>query len=692
MMKVSLIKLFFILIAVLFSSTLHAEDGYDLWLRKGPAKPVKVTVSGKKSATLDVAKEELTKFWQGAPNATVQLVVKADKAIKGDGFKINGTVVTANTDAGVLYGTYDLLRRMASGQSTDNVLSNPSYQRRILNHWDNPTGTIEHGFAGRSIFWRNERDSVTVNAGDISRWKDYARINASVGINGAVVNNVNAQPMMLSAPYLKKYAAIANAMRPYGVKIYMAPNFASPMRQGGLKTADPLDPEVIKYWQAKAKEIYALIPDFGGFLIKANSEGQPGPQDYKRSHVDGANMLADAVKPYGGIVMWRAFVYAPNDPDRAKQAVQEFLPFDGQFRDNVIIQVKNGPVDFQPREPFSPLFGAMKKTSVMPEFQIMQEYLGEAKQLVFLSTMWEECLKTDTYQMGAGSTVGKVTDGSIYPQKYTAIAGVSNIGLDSNWTAHPFGAANWYAFGRLGWDNTLTSAQIADEWLKLTFAPVTTEGKAEMAAKNWDAGFLAPVKKMMLDSREAAVNYMMPLGLHHQFHGSHYGPAPWSAPPRTRADWTPKYYNKADKDGIGFNRSKTGTDAVSQYHEPLNTTYGTLETCPEIYLLWFHHVPWTHKMKSGRTLWDELCVKYDTGVKQVRQFQVVWDMAQPFVDAQRFENVQSRLRTHVRDAQVWKDASILYFQTLSGMPIPADVERPVRDLSYLMSTAPAAIK
>ncbi|GAB2977868.1 alpha-glucuronidase family glycosyl hydrolase [Mucilaginibacter puniceus] len=680
-------------VAVLCSFIVKGEDGYDLWLRKGPAKPVKVVVTGKKSATLDAAKDELIQFWQGTPNTTVQLVIKNDKTIKPDGFKINGTVVTASTDAGVLYGVYDLLRRTATGQSTNNVLSNPSYQRRLLNHWDNPTGSIEHGFAGKSIFWRNEKDSVTVNDGDISRWKDYARINASVGINGAVINNVNASPMMLSAPYLKKAAAIANAMRPYGMKIYIAPNFASPIRQGGLKTADPLDPEVIKYWQAKAKEIYALIPDFGGFLVKANSEGQPGPQDYKRTHVDGANLLADAVKPFGGIVMWRAFVYAANDPDRAKQAVQEFMPFDGQFRDNVIIQVKNGPVDFQPREPFSPLFGAMKKTSVMPEFQIMQEYLGQAKQLVFLSTMWEECLKSDTYQAGTGSTVGKVTDGSIYPQKYTAIAGVSNIGLDSNWTAHPFAAANWYAFGRLAWDNTLTSEQIADEWLKLTFAPVTDEGKTAMAAKNWDSAFLAPVKKMMLDSREAAVNYMMPLGLHHQFSSyDHYGPGPWYAPARTRADWTPPYYHKADKQGIGFNRTKTGTDAVSQYHEPLASTFGSLENCPEIYLLWFHHVPWTYKMKSGRTLWDELCIKYDTGVKQVRQFQVVWDMAEPFVDKERFTNVQSRLRIHVRDAQVWKDASILYFQTFSGMPIPYEVERPVRDLSYMMSTPPANIK
>lgn len=691
-MKTSLIKLFFVVTAVLFSATLRAEDGYDLWLRKAPAKPVTVSPN-KKGMVIDIAERELIDNWQGKPNTKIQLVSTKDKAIKGDGFKINGNVISANTDLGLLYGAYDLLRRMAGGQSTDNILSNPSYQRRILNHWDNPTGNIEHGFAGKSIFWRNEKDSVTVNAGDISRWKDYARLNASIGINGAVVNNVNAQPMMLSAPYLKKYAAIANAMRPYGVKIYMAPNFASPIRQGGLKTADPLDPEVIKYWQAKAKEIYALIPDFGGFLIKANSEGQPGPQDYKRTHVDGANMLADALKPYGGIVMWRAFVYAPNDPDRAKQAVQEFMPFDGQFRDNVIIQVKNGPVDFQPREPFSPLFGAMKKTSVMPEFQIMQEYLGQAKHLVFLSTMWEECLKSDTYQAGAGSTVGKVTDGSIYPQKYTAIAGVSNIGLDSNWTAHPFAAANWYAFGRLGWDNTLASAQIADEWLKLTFAPVTDEGKAAMAAKNWDAGFLAPVKKMMLESREAAVNYMMPLGLHHQFSSyDHYGPGSWYAPPRTRADWTPPYYHKADKQGVGFNRTKTGTDAVSQYHEPLNTTYSTLGSIPEIYLLWFQHVPWTYKMKSGRTLWDELCIKYDTGVKQVRQFQVVWDMAQPFVDKERFENVQSRLRIHARDAQVWKDGSILYFQTFSGMPIPYEVERPVRDLSYIQSVAPASIK
>ncbi|MFZ0454016.1 MAG: alpha-glucuronidase [Ignavibacteriaceae bacterium] len=659
-------------------SSLKAEDGHNLWLRYQTPKPVKIVCS-KESETLDIAQQELKKGWQGKAEAEVVLTVKYDKSLKGDGFLIDSSGVQANTDLGILYGVYDLLRRQKTGENLNHVISNPSYELRLLNHWDNLNGTIERGYAGGSIFWHNGKDSLTITEQDKILWKEYARANASIGINGAVLNNVNASPQMLAGKTLKKVKAIADILRPYGIKTYLSVNFSSPAVLGGLKTSDPLNPEVIKWWKAKVKEIYSLIPDFGGFLVKANSEGQPGPQDFGRTHADGANMLADALKPYSGIVMWRAFVYSPTSDDRAKQAYAEFTPLDGKFRDNVIIQVKNGPVDFQPREPFNPLFGAMKKTSVMPELQITQEYLGQSVQLVFLSTMWEEFLNSDTYQHGEGSTVARCTDGSIYHHKFTAIAGVSNIGLDTNWTGHHFAQANWYAFGRLAWDNKLTSEQIADEWIKLTFS-----NQSEISNIDWQVHFLLPVKQMMLQSRETAVNYMMPLGLHHIFAANHhYGPGPWWGPKNVRPDWTPPYYHKADSNGIGFDRTKSGSNAVNQYHEPLSSEFNDLKTCPEVYLLWFHHLPWDYKVKNGRTLWDAICYHYENGIQQVREFQKLWDKEKLYVDEKRFSDVQSKLRRQSRDAQIWKDGCLLYFQQFSRRPIPYDIERPIYNLDEL---------
>jgi alpha-glucuronidase len=666
---------FFILLLTAFN--LHAEDGRNLWLRAKSTGSVSV-VCAKSSPTLAIAKQELEQGWQGKDGAKIVLTIKKDKAVKGDGFKLSENEVQANTELGILYGVYELLRRQQSGQPIPVEISNPSYERRVLNHWDNLDGSIERGYAGLSIFWHDEEKGFAVTEKDKSLWKDYARANASLGINGSVLNNVNASQLMLTTECLGKVKAIAEVLRPYGIKTYISIKFSSPALIGGLKTSDPLDPEVIKWWNNKIKEIYSLIPDFGGFLVKANSEGQPGPQDFGRTHADGANMLADAFKPYGGIVMWRAFVYAANSKDRASQAYNEFMPLDGQFRDNVIIQVKNGPIDFQPREPFAPLFGAMKKTSIMPELQITQEYLGHSIHLVFLSTMWEEFLKSDTYQEGVGSTVARTTDGSIFPQKYTAIAGVANIGLDANWCGHDFAQANWYAFGKLAWNNTLTSEKIADEWLKFTF------GKTSVS-NDWNENFLSPVKQMMLESHEAAVNYMMPLGFHHIFAPSdHYGPGPWWGPKGVRTDWTPPYYHQADSAGVGFDRTKKGSDAVSQYHEPLSSQFSDVKTCPEIYLLWFHHVPWNYKMQNGRTLWDEICYRYDTGQKQVRQFQKVWDKVEPYVDAERFFAVQSKLRNQTRNTQIWKDGCLLYFQQFSKMPIPFDIERPVNNLDYII--------
>ena len=666
-------------ILIITAPYLYAENGHDLWLRNENARSVQV-ICKLNAPTLNIAKQELKQGWQGKEGATVVLSMKKDMTIRGDGFKLTINSVQANTEPGILYGVYELLRRQHTGQTFYEDLSNPSYERRILDQWDNLDGSMERGYAGQSIFWRKGENALTVTENDKRLWLEYARANASIGINGVVLDNVNASQLILTTKYLERVKAIAEVLRPYGVKTYLSVKFSSPSLIGGLKTSDPLNPDVINWWKVKIKEIYSMIPDFGGFLVKANSEGQSGPQDYGRTHADGANMMADAFKPFGGIVMWRAFVYSSNDRDRAKQAYDEFKPLDGQFRDNVIIQVKNGPIDFQPREPFNPLFGAMKKTSLMPELQITQEYLGQSVHLVFLATMWEEFLQSDTYQQGALSTVARVTDGSIFKQKYTAIAGVANIGLDTNWCGHIFAQSNWYAFGRLAWNNRLKSEKIADEWLKLTFA----HGSAAFT-NDWIEHFLVPVKGMMLESREAAVNYMMPLGFHHIFSANeHYGPGPWWAPKGIRKDWTPPYYHQADTIGVGFDRTKTGSDAVSQYNEPLSSQLNDVRTCPEIYLLWFHHLPWDYKMHSGRTLWDEICYKYDSGLQQVRQFQKIWDKTQPYVDEERFYSVQKKLRDQCCNAQIWKDACLLYFQQFSRKPIPYDIERPVNNLDDLI--------
>lgn len=624
------------------------EDGSRLWLpvmRPVEGAEVEVIYKGKVSSTIAVAIAELKNAWKGEP-----VLLEKKRTGQGDGFAITSSEhqvrILSSTEAGLLYGVYSLLRMQAAGQVTVplSVTEQSVYDLRILNHWDNLDGTVERGYAGCSL-WNWEELPGTLSP----RYEAYARANASVGINGTVLNNVNASPQVLATGSLEKVKALADVFRPYGIKVYLSVNFASPIQLGKLDTADPLDKEVIRWWRRKVKEIYTLIPDFGGFLVKANSEGQPGPCDFGRTHAEGANMLADALKPYGGIVMWRAFVYSPTDSDRAKQAYLEFMPLDGQFHDNVIVQIKNGPIDFQPREPYSPLFTAMKQTSMMVEFQITQEYLGFSNHLAYLAPLWEEFF------------------GEVRPDRLKAVAGVANIGTDVNWCGHHFAQANWYAFGRLAWNPSLTSDRIADEWLRQTFTS--------------QPAFVRPVKEMMLQSREAVVNYMMPLGLHHQFAwGHHYGPEPWCSVPGARPDWLPSYYHKADKEGIGFDRSSKGSDAVSQYPDSLRQIYNDKATCPEIYLLWFHHVPWQHQMKSGRTLWGELCHVYDRGVRQVRGFQEVWDSVEPFVDVRRFREVQSKLKIQMRDAVWWKDACLLYFQTFSGMPIPAGIERPVHEL------------
>ena len=581
----------------------------------------------------------------------------------------NYLVITAKTDIGVLYGVYSFLRLMQTNKSIQNLNITDSTKTniRILNHWDNLDRTVERGYAGFSLWnWQKLPDFID------QRYIDYARANASIGINGTVLTNVNANALILTPQYLEKVEALANVFRPYGIKVYLTARFSAPIEIGGLKTADPKDAQVMNWWKNKAKEIYKRIPDFGGFLVKANSEGQPGPQNYGRDHVDGANMLADAVAPFGGVIMWRAFVYSEHDAsDRAKQAYAEFVPYDGKFKDNVIVQVKNGAIDFQPREPFHPMFGAMPKTPLMVEFQITQEYLGFSTHLVFLPKLFQEVLESDTFQKGKGTTVAKVIDGSLNKTKLTGIAGVSNIGNDLNWTGHPFAQANWYGFGRLAWNPYLDSETIADEWLRCTFSN--------------DENFIKPVKQMMMDSREAVVNYMTPLGLHHIMDtGHHYGPGPWVSN-LSRPEWNPVYYHKADKNGIGFDRSKTGTNATAQYAPEVEKMFDNLETCPEKDLLWFHHVSWDYKLKNGQTLWNGLALKYQEGVNQVAAMQNVWNKTQQYVDEKRFKEVQILLEIQHKEAKWWRDACLLYFQQYSGKELPLGVEKPTQSLDYFKS-------
>ena len=669
------------------------EDGYKLWLRFAPPGAIaaryrpslgQVVVEGS-SPTAGIIRAELTAgtaamfgaavpvVQQGVADGALVIGTPANSAaIRGlgwqaeltklgaEGYRIRAarignrqvTAIASDGEIGALYGAYHFLRLLQTGQAIDrlDITERPKVQLRMLNHWDNMDGTIERGYAGRSLWQWNELPGTLG-----PRYVDYARANASIGINGTVINSVNANVLVLTPDYLAKVAALATLWRPYGLRMYLSANFAAPLRLGGLKTADPLDPGVIAWWKAKAEEIYKLIPDFGGFLVKANSEGQPGPKDYGRNHAEGANCLADAVSAQGGNVIWRAFIYDEDvDPDRAKRAYIEFTKLDGQFRPNVLVQVKNGAIDFMPREPFHPLFGALNKTPVIAEIQATQEYLGQAKHLVYLGTMWEEFLDADTYAKGKGSTVGKVLEGAVIPQRVTGIVSVLNPGLDRNWCGHHFSQSNWYASGRLAWNPELGARQVAEEWTRMTFSnePKTVE----------------TISALMMGSREAFVNYTMPLGLHHLIGGDHYAPMPQNAK-APRADWTATYYHQASADGIGFDRTMRGNKAVGQYFPPVRDLFDSLATCPEMFLLWFHRCPWDYKLKSGRTLWDGICAKYQEGARQAAAMQATWQSLAGQIDAQRHKEVADRLAIQVADAAKWSDQIVKYFQGFSRLPI-----------------------
>ena len=696
----------------LFLAPLGAEDGYRLWLRYDPitdearrtaaaAEISELVVPENPRPVTAAARDELLTGLRGLLGRDLPVVTKAtrDHALilgnprdpwiasivsesdlrtaSEEGYVVrriaheggHRIVIVANREIGFLYGAFALLRHLQTGGTLTelNLVSAPKIERRLLNHWDNLNRTVERGYAGFSLwewFYLPEIRNP--------RYRDYARACASVGINGTVLNNVNADAQILTAPYLAKVAALAAEFRPYGVRVYLTARFSSPIEIGGLKTADPLDPAVAAWWQAKVAEIYRAIPDFGGFLVKANSEGQPGPQDYKRTHADGANVLADALQPFNGIVMWRAFVYSPdNVDDRAKQAQTEFSPLDGKFRDNVIVQIKNGPIDFMPREPFSPLFAHMPSTRLALELQITQEYTGQSIQLAYLAPLWKEVLDADTFANGPGSTIAQIVDGGAKLQHPSVIAGATNIGDDRNWTGHPLAQANWYAFGRLAWDHALSSAAIAEEWSRMTFGN--------------DNATVTTIDRMLLGSRETVVNYSMPLGLHHiMAEGHHYGPGPW-VDKLARADWTAVYYHKADAAGLGFDRTSTGSNALAQYAPEWQKLWGNLETCPENLLLWFHHVPWDYQMKSGRPLWDELCLHYQQGVQEVRTLQRDWDSLKGRIDDERFTAVQQRLHRQELDAVEWRDACLLYFGQFSKRPLPAGVEPPAHPLDFYSS-------
>ena len=664
-------KYLILLITVLTSLHVSAQsDGSQLWLGKQYANSCQVISQLPNDATAKIAKQELENNWRGK-----NVELKIDKSLNlGEGYNIYArpaqqgdniqyeATITASNPIGLLYGAYELIRlqntdayNTGSGNQQNfskaiDETEKPQVGLRILNHWDNLDGSIERGYAGKSIFkWEEIKLGKNGKGGSISkslhdRLITYARANASLGINGSVLNNVNASPKMMTAEYINKVKVIANILRPYGIRVYLSINFASPMALGYTKTADPLDKKVQQWWKKKAKEIYATIPDFGGFLVKANSEGQPGPGDYHRTHADGANMLADAVKPYGGIIMWRSFVYGANHKgeDRVKQAVSEFKGMDGKFRDNVILQSKNGPLDFQPREPYAPIFDNIKQTPQIAELQITQEYLGQSKHLTYLAPMWKEFF------------------GFVNPDRLVGISGVANIGDDANWCGHPFSQANWYAFGRLAWNPSLTAEEIAHEWLVQTY-------------ENQDERFTKPVEMMMMTSREACVNYMMPLGLHHIFKfDHHYGPEPDGFIASYPLEWCPVYYHKADAQGIGFDRSSKGTDAVGQYPEPYRSMYDNIATCPEEYLLWFHHVPWTYKMKSGSTLWQELCMRYNMGVAMVEVYRDFWHTsAKQYMKGheQEWQHTDSLLNVQLENAKEWRNTCLKYFQTFSKMKI-----------------------
>lgn len=681
----------------------HAEDGYDLWLRYQPLESsvkaqyspqITHLVAPNARPTIRAATDELQRGFRAmfgyalVQRETVMgdgsvLVTRADSPnLKGldlpfarlgeEGYLIRSaiiagnrvTIIAGNSDVGTLYGVFRFLKLLQTGQPIDklDITDAPKLKVRVLNHWDNLNRHVERGYAGLSL-WDWQKLPLYKDP----RYTDYARANASIGINGTVLTNVNANADILRPDYLEKVKALAEVFRPYGIKVYLTARFSAPIELGGLKTADPLDPTVRAWWKAKIDEIYTVIPDFGGLLVKANSEGQPGPADYHRTHAEGANMMADALAPHHGILMWRAFVYAAeNAEDRHKQAYTEFQPLDGKFRDNVLVQVKNGAIDFQPREPFHPLFGAMPKTPLMMEFQITKEYLGFATHLAYLGTMWEEALEADTFRPARGSTVAKVIETPVDEGAATGMAGVANIGTDRNWSGSQFDQANWYAFGRFAWDPDAKAEGIARDW----------------AAMTWGAGATDTVVRMMMGSREAVVDYMTPLGLTHQMAtGHHYGPGPWVSN-LARPEWNPVYYAKAGPDGIGFDRTAKGSDALGQYAPELVKRWGNLKAVPDDLLLWFHHVPWDYKMNSGRTLWDALVIHYDAGVDHVRTMQADWAGLQGKIDPERWAQVRDFLAIQLEEATWWRDASIAYFQSISKRPLPAGHKPPAHDLDY----------
>ncbi|WP_051572094.1 alpha-glucuronidase family glycosyl hydrolase [Ruminiclostridium cellobioparum] len=566
-------------------------------------------------------------------------------------------LVAGKTDRGLLYGVFSLLRLIQTGTGLDELprIENPVNQLRMVNHWDNMDGSIERGYAGKSIFYKNNK--IT---GNLARIGDYARILASVGINAIAINNVNVhkiETLLITDRYIKDAAKLNEIFRSYGIKLFLSINFASPLSTGELSTADPLDKEVRKWWKNRAEFIYSHMPDFGGFLVKADSEGRPGPFTYGRTHADGANMLAEALKPHGGLVIWRCFVYnclqdwRDRTIDRAKAAYDHFMPLDGAFAENVLLQIKNGPMDFQVREPVSPLIGGLEKTNQVLELQTTQEYTGQQKHLCYLVPMWKEVLDFDTCAKGRGTSVKKIISREVFKNKYGGFATVTNIGDDTNWTGHQMAQANTFGYARLAWDPELTSEEIAESWIRLTYSN--------------DRILVGTIKDMLLGSWRTYENYTSPLGIGWMVNPNHhYGP---NVDGYEYDKWGT--YHRADHKGIGVDRTvRNGTGYAGQYHKEVARLYENVETCPEELLLFFHYIPYDYRLKSGETLIQYIYNTHFEGVEQAEELKRKWESLKDKVEEDVFDHVMERLEGQIAHSKEWRDIINTYFFRKTGIP------------------------
>jgi len=689
-------RLFALLLGVALSTPAFAETGYDAWLRYAPigdlsvkarydVLPATVVVLGD-SVVMEAAREELIRGLRGMLGRTLRVeaglpkesavvlgtlsTVKAALPAAGpfpnlaeDGFWIKtvvaggvpSLVITAANDRGVLYGVFAFLRKVGLGEAVKQLDERqvPYAPIRWTNEWNNLDGSIERGYGGRSIFF--EGDNVRSDLGPV---RDYARLLASLGINGCTISNVNANPRVITTEFLPQLVRVAEVFRPWGIRLSVAVDFSSPRRIGGLDTFDPLDARVVQWWKDKVDEIYRAVPDFGGIVVKADSEGRLGPSAYGRSHADATNVIARALKPHGGLIFYRGFVYDHKmdwrnlKNDRARAAYDNFKPLDGQFEDNAVIQIKNGPIDFQVREPASPLFGTLEKTNQVVELQITQEYLGQQRHLCYLPPMWKEVLDFDLQAKGAGTPMKALVAGKTFQRPLGGFVGVSNVGRDQNWLGHHLAMANLYGFGRLAWNPDLSARQIAEEWTRLTFSH--------------DKRVVDTIVAMQLGSWRTYENYSGPLGAQTltDITGPHFGPAVEASERNGWGQW-----HRADEKGIGMDRTvATGTGFIGQFRPAVAKTYESLKDCPDELLLWMHHVPYTHVLHSGKTVIQHIYDTHYQGAQEAEGFVTQWKSLKGLVDDERYREVLTRLEYQAGHAQVWRDAVSSWFLKTSGIP------------------------